>query len=41
MESLNKYAADWLFFTNTTATTKGNQAVKDLQSNPIWKSYLQ
>lgn len=38
LESLNKYAADWLFFTNTTATTKGNQAVKDLQSNPIWKS---
>lgn len=38
LESLNKYAADWLFFTNTTATQKGEAAVKDLKANAVWKS---
>lgn len=38
LESLNKYSADWLFFTNTTQTTKGTASVSDLKSNSVWKS---
>ncbi|MCH5461592.1 ABC transporter substrate-binding protein [Lactobacillus sp. LC28-10] len=38
LESLNKYSADWLFFTNTTQTKKGEAAVSDLKSNTVWKS---
>lgn len=38
LESLNKYSADWLFFTNTTQTKKGEAAVSDLKANTVWKS---
>lgn len=38
LESLNKYSADWLFFTNTTQTKKGEAAVSDLKTNTVWKS---
>lgn len=38
LESLNKYSADWLFFTNTTQTSKGKAAVTDLKANAVWQS---
>lgn len=38
LEALNKYSADWLFFTNTTQTTRGKAAVSDLKANSVWKS---
>ncbi|MCI2018910.1 MAG: ABC transporter substrate-binding protein [Lentilactobacillus buchneri] len=39
LESLKKYSADWLFFTNTTSGKSTNkQAISDLKSNPVWKS---
>lgn len=38
LESLDKYAADWIFFSNTE-TTKGSNdsAIKDLKANPVWQ----
>lgn len=39
LESLDKYAADWIFFTSTTTTKKGNtSAIKDLKANPVWQN---
>lgn len=39
LESLKKYSADWLFFTNTTSGKSNNkQAIADLKSNPVWQS---
>ncbi len=39
LESLKKYSADWLFFTNTVSGKSDNkQAIADLKSNPVWKS---
>lgn len=38
-ESLDKYSADWVFFTSYSSTSKGNdQAVSDLKSNPVWEN---
>lgn len=39
LESLDKYAADWIFFSNTE-TKKGSNdsAIEDLKANPVWQN---
>lgn len=37
LESVNKYKADWLFFSQTTSTSQDKSAVADLKSDPYWQ----
>ncbi|WP_055679916.1 ABC transporter substrate-binding protein [Secundilactobacillus kimchicus] len=37
LESVNKYAADWLFFSQTTGTSQDKSALSDLKRDPYWR----
>lgn len=36
LESVDKYSADWLFFSQTTSTSADKTTLKDLKTNPYW-----